>query len=120
MTYRGVNAPETTGRWVESPLTYKTGFHFRVIPLLATFRVLQLRHRAAAEGVRPVGGRVEQAQNREERRLAAPRRSLNRNVLTVSDLQRDGVEGVGLDFVRVKDFADCVQVNERRRTFVHD
>ena len=49
-----------------------------------------------------VGRRVEQAEDRQQRRLAAARRPGNRHVLALGDLDVDVVERVRFHFVRVE------------------
>src|SRR5262249_14536655 len=54
-----------------------------------TFGGAQLPDRSPVEVVRALGWRVEETQNREEGRLAAPRRPGDRDVFTTLDLDAD-------------------------------
>ena len=52
-------------------------------------REAELADRAPVEGILPLGRRIQQTENRQQRRFAAPRRSGDRDVLAVLDLQMD-------------------------------
>jgi acyl-CoA thioesterase-1 len=59
------------------------------IPHARSFRCREFRHRVPIERVLPVRRRVEQSQNGEQRRLAAPGRAGDRDVLPTSDVEMD-------------------------------
>src|SRR5262249_61296231 len=73
----------------------------------------ELCHRPAIELIRPLGWRVEQAQNRQQCRFAAARRSGNGNVLAAVDLDVDAGQRVSLDFVGQEYLGDAIQLDER-------
>ena len=87
-------------------------------PDLAVPRARALDDRQALDRpiVQPVlalRGCVEQAEDRQERRLAATRRSFDRDVLTEVDREVDAVESVGHDFVALENLADAFQTDQR-------
>ena len=61
----------------------------------------QIRDRSVVEHVAAFRRRVEEAEDRQERRLAAARRARNRDVLAAMDLEVDPRQGMRLDFVGV-------------------
>jgi hypothetical protein len=65
-----------------------------------------------------VGGRVEQAEDREQRGFATPRRPGNRHVLAFPNVHVDAREGVRLHFVGEKHLGDAVELEERLRARV--
>ena len=69
--------------------------------------------RLAVQRVAAVRGRVEQAENREQRGLAAAGRAGDRDVLALPNLEMDARERVGLDFVGVEHLGDGFQFDER-------
>src|SRR5205823_13668724 len=71
------------------------------------------------EQVGAFGGRVEQPQQRQQRRLAAPRRPGDRDVLALLDLEMDIRERVGLHFVGVEDLFYALELNQRRTVAGH-
>src|SRR5207247_8462310 len=73
----------------------------------------QFRDRAAVEQVRSFGRRVEQAEDRQERRLAAARRSRDRHVFALADLKVNAREGVRLHFVGEEHLGDTFELDER-------
>ena len=77
----------------------------------------ELRDRLAGERVLAVGRRVEQAEDREQRRLAAARRSFHRDVLARLDLDVDVLKGVGLHLVGVEDLLDPGEADQRLIAF---
>ena len=79
----------------------------------------QVRDFLAVQDVAPFGRRVEQPQDREQRRLAAARRAGNRDVLTALDLEVDAGQGMRLDLVGEEHLRDAVEVDERLRGRVH-
>ena len=79
----------------------------------------QVGDRLAVEHVVAVGRRVEQAENRQQRGLAAARRPGDGDVLAALDLEVDPGERVGLDLVGEEDLRDAVEVNQRLRGSVH-
>ena len=82
-------------------------------------RQRQVGHRFAVEDVLALGRRVEQPQDRQQRRLAAAGRPGNRDVLAGLDLQVNPGERVRLDFVGEEDLGDAVEMDQRGRGRVH-
>src|SRR4029079_998955 len=76
------------------------------------FRRRELRHLAAIQGVGPLRRRIQQAEDREQRRLAAARRSRDRHVLAAPDHHVDARQRVSLDFVGQKYFRDSLQLDQ--------
>ncbi len=79
----------------------------------------QVGDRLAVEDVLAVGRRVEQAENRQERGLAAAGRAGDGDVLAGLDFEVDPGERVGFDLVGEEDLRDAVEVNQRLRGSVH-
>src|SRR5207249_1136060 len=79
----------------------------------------QVRDRPILEQVGAFGGRVEQPQQRQQCRLAAPRRPGDRDVLALLDLEMDIRERVGLHLVGVEDLLDALKLNQRRTVAGH-
>src|SRR5216117_3815727 len=79
----------------------------------------QVGHRLVLEQVAPVAGRIEQAEDREERRLAAARRAVDRDVFAFANHEMDVGERMRLDFVGEEDLEDPLQLNERRTVSGH-
>jgi hypothetical protein len=73
----------------------------------------ELRDVLAVQQVLPVRRRIEQPEQREQRRLAAPRRARDGDVLAAADLQVDRRERVGLDFVGLKHLLHRFEANQR-------
>src|SRR5436190_1136060 len=84
-----------------------------------SLRRRQVSHRLVLEQVAPVARRIEQTEDGEQRRLAAPRRAVDRDVLTLADLEVHVRERVRLDLVGEEDLADTLQLNERRTVTGH-
>src|SRR2546429_1067363 len=82
------------------------------IPDPRALRGGQVRDRPILEQVGAFGGRVEQPQQRQQRRLAAPRRPGDRDVLALLDLEMNIRERVGLHFVGVEDLLYALELNE--------
>ena len=68
--------------------------------------------RRLVEVVPALGGRVEQAEDREQRGLAAAGRAGNGHILALADLQMNAREGVGFDLVGVEDLGDAFEFDE--------
>ena len=81
------------------------------IPDASALGERELLGRLAVQGVVPVGGRVEQAEDRKQRRLAASRRPGDRHVLAVGDLEVDPREGVRLDLIREENLRDAIELD---------
>ena len=79
----------------------------------------QIGHRPVVQQVLPCGRRVEQAENGEQRRLAAARRPGNRHVLAFADLEVDARQRVRLDFVGEEHFLDRIECDQRLGGVVH-
>jgi hypothetical protein len=75
----------------------------------------EVGHLMPVQHVGAFGRRVEQAQDGQERRLAAARGASNGDVLALLDLQVDAGQSVCLDLVRVEDLLDPIQADERLR-----
>jgi hypothetical protein len=75
----------------------------------ARSRIVQIGDRLAVQPVLAGRRRVEQPEDRQERRLATTRRSGDRHVLAPSDLEMDAAKCVGLHFVGVENFFDAVE-----------
>ena len=80
----------------------------------------QLGDRTVVQVIRAVRGGVEQAENREERRLAASRRPADRDVFAPGDLQAHLRERVRLHFLGGEDLGEILKLDDRRQsTRVH-
>src|SRR5471030_3101647 len=79
----------------------------------------ELGHRPVVEQVLPLGGRVEQAQDREKCRLAAARRAGDRHILALVDLEVDPGERVRLDFVGEEHLRHTIQLDQRLSVLSH-
>src|SRR2546428_3371813 len=73
----------------------------------------------AVKPVLPVGGGVEEAEKRQERRLAAAGRPGDRDVLSLFDLQLNGRQGVRLDFVGVENLGHSLEMDHRAAVCSH-
>ena len=82
-------------------------------------RERQIGDRLAVERVLALGRRVEQPEDRQERRLAAARRPGDRDVLAALDLEVDAGEGVRLHLVGEEHLRDAIEVDESLRGSVH-
>ena len=78
------------------------------------------RSDAASVGDRPVvqqvlafGRRIEQTENRQQRRLPAARRPGDRDVLALADFHVNAREGVRLDLVGVEHLGHTIELQER-------
>ena len=72
----------------------------------------ETRNRLTRERVLTVAWRIEKAEQRQERRLAASRRTGDRDVFAGLNLEVHVLERVRLDFVRVEDFPDALKVDQ--------
>src|SRR2546422_4021960 len=79
----------------------------------------EVRNRSVFEQVGPLRRRVEQAEQRQQRRLAAPRGPRDRDVVALLDLEMHVRERVGLHFVGVEDFLHALELNQRRTVAGH-
>src|SRR4051812_2542817 len=75
--------------------------------------------RPVVEEVLSLSWRVEQAQDREQCRLAAAGRPGDRYVLALVDLQVDSRKRVGLHFVGEEDFRHTIQLDQRLSVLSH-
>ena len=73
----------------------------------------QVGHRLAVQRVLALGRRVQQPEDRQQRRLPAARRPGDRDVLAALDLQVNARQGVGLDFVGEEHLRHAVEMDER-------
>ena len=73
----------------------------------------QRGHRLAREHVAALARRIEQAEDGQQRGLAAARRAAHRHVFPGADLEVDAREGVGLDLLGVKDPGDALEPDQR-------
>ena len=85
------------------------------VPDPRPLRQLEARSRPGVEDVRPRGGRVEESQDGQERRLPAPRGPADGDELALADLEVDVGKGVGLDLVRREDLLEPFELDERLR-----
>src|SRR5258705_2031622 len=76
----------------------------------------KIRHRMGFEQVAPLARRVEEAEDREERRLAAPGGTVDRDVFAFANHEMDVGERVRLDFIGEEDLLDALELNEGRST----
>src|SRR3954454_24964266 len=74
---------------------------------------IELLDRFAGELVAAGRRRVEQTEDREERRFAAAGRAGDRDVLAAADLQMDGCQGMRLELVGVEDLAHVFESDQR-------
>src|ERR1051325_163865 len=72
----------------------------------------EVRDRLVVEQVAAVGGRVEQAEDREQRRLAASRRPGDGDVFALLDAEMHVRQRVRFDFVGIEDLFDALELNE--------
>src|ERR1700737_2650012 len=70
----------------------------------------EIRHRLPVQPVLSTGWRVEQAEDRQQRRLAAARRPGNRHIFATCDLKVDSAEGMCLDLVGVKHLFHSIEL----------
>ena len=89
------------------------------VPGARAGRYLEARHGPAVEPVLTVGRRVEQPENRQQRRLSAAGGSRDGDVLPGVDVEVDLREGMGLDLVGEEDLRHLVEANERLGCVVH-
>ena len=71
---------------------------------------LEAAHRLAIEDILPVGGRVEQAQYGQQRRLAAARRTGNRNIFALLDVHVNPRQSMGFHLVGDENLGNRIQV----------
>ena len=84
--------------------------------LVADARALcevQVLDRLAVQQVAPVGGRVQQADDREQRGLAAARRARHGHVLAFVDGQVHAGKRVRLNLIGVEDFGHLLDLDKR-------
>src|SRR6188768_794668 len=79
----------------------------------------EVRHLVAVQHVGALAGRVEQAENREERGLAAARWAGNGDVLALLDFEMNAGQGMRFYFVRVEHLLDAIKANQGLRGSVH-
>jgi hypothetical protein len=85
----------------------------RPAPHPGPLRLREGRDRLTREDVAPLARRVEQPQDREQRRLAAAGGPADPDVLARPDLQVHRREGVGLHLLRVEDLGNPGQADQR-------
>src|SRR5262245_8438840 len=83
-------------------------------------REVQAFHRLPVQMIFSGRRRIEQAQNRQQRGLATPRRPGNRYVLALTNRQMYSRKRVSLDFVRVKNFREPFNIDQRLPCFAHE
>src|SRR2546428_11356856 len=64
------------------------------------------------ENVLAIGRRIEQTQNRQQRRFAATRGAGNREIFALLDIEMDAGKLVRFDFVCIEDFLDIREMNK--------
>src|SRR5262249_11292579 len=77
---------------------------------------VQSLHRAAVQDIRSVRRRVQQANNGEQRRLAAAGGAGNGYVLALVDIQVDPGERVRLDFIGIKNLGYVLKIDQSLST----
>ena len=77
------------------------------------FRKGEVRHFAALERVAAVRRRIEQAEDREQRRFSATGRTGDGDVFARANIEMNAGERVRFHFVGQEDFRDAVELNER-------
>src|SRR5262245_60075891 len=82
-----------------------------LVPHFGTRGAAERRDVLAVEQVLALGRRVEEAEQREERRLAAARRAGDREELALRDVEVDAVERVRLEVVGVEDLGDGLEAD---------
>src|SRR5262245_18976122 len=90
-------------------LEYETDF---AIANSSALRKAQLGNRLVVQRVVAFAWRVQQAKNRQQGRFAAARRSGDRDILALVDLEMNIRQCVGLDFVGIKDLLYPFEPNE--------
>src|SRR5207248_8799487 len=78
-----------------------------------TLRRRELRHRLAGEVVLTICWRVEQPKYGKKRRLAAARRTRDREVFARRHLEMDVLQGVGLHLIGIEDLLDPRKADQR-------
>ena len=91
----------------------------RLVADLGPLPRAQVLHRLPVQEVLPPRRRVEQPQDRQERRLPAPRRARDGDELTALDVEVDPAQGVGLHLVGVEHLLELVQMDQRLRPLGH-
>jgi len=76
---------------------------------LAEIKILNV---LARNGVGAPRRRVEQAEDGQQRGLAAAGRSRDGHVFALADVEMDAGQGVGLDFVRVEDLGQALEADK--------
>jgi hypothetical protein len=79
----------------------------------------ELGDRPVVQQVLSFGGGVEQAENRQQRRLAAARWPGDRDVFAFVDLEVDPRQGMGLDFVGEEDLRHTIELDQRLSVVSH-
>src|SRR5437868_6024277 len=80
---------------------------------------VQTLHRLAVENIRTVCRSVEQANNRQQRRLSAAGRACHRNVLAFANLEMNAGKRMSFYFIGVEDLGYVLQRNERPAVRCH-
>src|SRR5215469_11633401 len=91
-------------RSADAILRYVSGSSTFSNTVKSPIRLRQVRDGICIDPVIAFGRRIEQAQNRKQRRLPAPGGSGDRQELPVLDLEVHSAERMRLDFVRVEHF----------------
>ena len=73
---------------------------------------LQVLHRLGVQHVGAVGGRIEQAQNRQQRGFPAARRPGDGQILALLDVQMNARQRVRLHFVGLEDLGHAVHADQ--------
>jgi hypothetical protein len=82
-------------------------------------RQREVRDLVAVQHVRAFGRRVQQSEDRQQRRLAAARWAGNGDVFALRDFEVDTGQGVGFYFIRVEHLLDAIEANQGLRGSVH-
>src|SRR6185503_751503 len=79
----------------------------------------ELGDRPVVQKILSFGRRIEQAEDRQQRRLAAARRTGDGDVFAFVDLEVDPREGMRLDFVGEEDLRHTIELDQRLSVVSH-
>jgi len=89
------------------------------VPDAGPVRRREVGHRPAVEHVLAVRGRIQEAEDGEQRRLAASRGPGNRDVFSLQNVEMHVGQGVGLHLVGVEDLLDALELNQGAAVACH-
>src|SRR5690606_11270166 len=76
-------------------------------------RRVELLDRRAVHPIPAAARRIEQTEDREQRRFAATRRALDGHVLALADIEVNARKGVSLDLVGIEDLRHVLELDQR-------